>query len=315
MEAKITVNAFLIKCFALSQRRTIKDLNCGKRYSGNSIINGAVPPFCDVCLINKTQTIAVIIPTTYIEYVIRSTDLNPKASAIPPAIATKIGSFAPQEKNGITLIVAVLSLSSASVRVLTIAGTEQPNPIIIGMNALPDKPKLRNILSKIKATRAIYPVSSMMAKNKNNTKICGKKPKIANKPAKAPSQTKLDNQAGAPLIQPSTSPVNQPKVISKALKSKTPGELIPPSCQIIPSQAVPANEGVTFLNNPPKNNKFSENVKWKIVNKITAKSNKPNTLCVKTLSILSDLLFLTFCASSSFSLETFFTEWKCSVIY
>ena len=165
-----------------------------------------------------------------------STYWKPNASAIPPEIATKIGSFAPQEKNGITLIVAVLSLSSASVRVLTIAGTEQPNPIIIGMKALPDKPKLRNILSKIKATRAIYPVSSKMAKKRNNTKICGKKPKMANKPDKAPSHTKLDNHAGAPLIQPWTRSVNQENVISNALNNKTPGELIPPSCQIIPSQ-------------------------------------------------------------------------------
>ena len=66
-----------------------------------------------------------------------------------------MGNFAPQEKNGMTLIVAVLSLSSARVRVFIIAGMEHPKPIIIGMNALPDSPNLRNILSRMNATRAI----------------------------------------------------------------------------------------------------------------------------------------------------------------
>ena len=76
-------------------------------------------------------------------------------STIAPAIAVKIGSLAPQLKNGITLTVAVLSFSEAKVLVLIIAGTEQPKPIIIGINALPDKPNFLKILSKINATRAI----------------------------------------------------------------------------------------------------------------------------------------------------------------
>lgn len=66
-----------------------------------------------------------------------------------------MGSFAPQLKKGITLMVAVRSFSSASVRVLIIAGSEQPKPIIIGINALPERPKRRKILSRMNATRAI----------------------------------------------------------------------------------------------------------------------------------------------------------------
>ena len=158
------------------------------------MINGAASPFKVVFLKIKTDTIATIIPQTYIEYVIKSTYWKPKALEIPPAIATRIGNLAPQEKNGITLIVETFSFSSASVLVLIIAGTEQPKPIIIGIKALPDKPNLRKILSKIKATRAIYPVSSIIEKNKNNTKICGKNPKMANKPVKTPSQRKPVNQ-------------------------------------------------------------------------------------------------------------------------
>ena len=76
-------------------------------------------------------------------------------TAIAPAMAVRIGSFAPQLKNGITRIVAVRSLSSASVLVLIIAGTEQPKPIIIGINALPESPNFLKSLSRMNATRAI----------------------------------------------------------------------------------------------------------------------------------------------------------------
>ena len=151
-------------------------------------------------------------------------------SAIAPAIPSKIGSFAPQEKNGITLTVAIFSLSSASVLVLIIAGTEQPKPIIIGIRALPDKPNLRNNLSKIKATRAIYPVSSIIEKNKNNNKICGRNPKIANKPVRTPSQRKPVNQCPSPNVEarpPFAVSIIALNDISNKLYKITPGELIP----------------------------------------------------------------------------------------
>ena len=72
-----------------------------------------------------------------------------------PAMAVSIGNFAPHEKNGITRTVAVLSLSSASVLVLIIAGTEQPKPMIIGINALPERPNFLNALSSMNAIRAM----------------------------------------------------------------------------------------------------------------------------------------------------------------
>ena len=104
-----------------------------------------------------------------------------------------------------TLIVAVLSLSSASVRVLIIAGMEQPKPIIIGINALPESPNLRKILSRMNATRAIYPLSSRMLKNMNSTRICGRKDKTENKPPSMPSHTSPCAHAEvAPSIAPLT---------------------------------------------------------------------------------------------------------------
>ena len=130
-------------------------LNLGNLYAGSSMINGGVSPCSVVCLIKSTHSIAVQIPKRYIPYVITSALLTPKNDTIPPAIAVSMGSFAPHEKKGITLIVAVLSLSSASVRVFIIAGSEQPKPIIMGIKALPESPNLLKILSKTKAIRAM----------------------------------------------------------------------------------------------------------------------------------------------------------------
>ena len=124
-----------------------------------------------ILVIGLGAIIATIIPVKYIPKVIKSALPTPNKVTVAPAHAVKIGSFALQEKNGITLIVAVLSLSVAKVLVLVIAGIEQPKPIIIGIKALPLTPNLLKILSRIKATLAIYPLSSNIEKNKNSNKI------------------------------------------------------------------------------------------------------------------------------------------------
>ena len=64
---------------------------------------------------------------------------------------------------------------------------------------------------------------------------------------------------------------------------------------------MPSNEGVRF-NNLPNQNRFSENVKWNIKNRITRKIGIPAHLLVSTLSILSDLdnLVVSLASSSLF---------------
>ena len=181
-------------------------------------------------------------PMTYIAKVIISAFPMPKACTRPPAIAVKIGNLAPQEKNGITRTVAVLSFSSAKVLVLIIAGTEHPKPIIIGIKERPDKPNFLKIRSKIKATRAIYPESSRIEKNKNKNKICGKKPKTANKPPKTPSQIKPWSQLPS-SNQPLTQPVIQSVIFVKKFANITPGELIPASVKKRPSNILPLKQG------------------------------------------------------------------------
>ena len=77
---------------------------------------------------------------------------NPAASATAAAITERKVAFAPQVKNGMTRLVFVLSLSEASVRVLIIAGTPHPRPMILGIKARPETPKRRKARSRTKAT-------------------------------------------------------------------------------------------------------------------------------------------------------------------
>ena len=255
-------------------------------------MNGGISPFIVVERITKSDTNATAIPSTYMPYVIKSAWANPKASAMPPEIAVKIGSFAPQEKNGITRMVATRSCSSARVRVLIIAGTEQPNPIIIGINALPDTPNLRKILSKINATRAIYPLSSKMENSKNNTKIWGRKLSTENSPPSTPSAISPIAHSLAPAFsKPRTAKSPNADVpTSNKLNSITPGEFSPPAkntaFQTFSLSAPHHSPNAGMID--PKYRKSSENVIWNTANKITKNRGIPAHLFVSTLSTLSE---------------------------
>ena len=69
------------------------------------------------------------------------------------------------------------------------AGTVHPKPISIGTKLLPDNPIFLKILSMIKATRAIYPVSSRIERKKNSVTITGRKLNTLPTPFAAPSIT------------------------------------------------------------------------------------------------------------------------------
>ena len=106
-----------------------------------------------------------------------------------------IGIFAPHGMNVVVMIVILRSRSLSMVRLAITAGTPHPVPINIGINDFPDKPNLRKIRSMIKATRAIYPQSSKIAKKKNKTNICGTKPMTAPTPPIIPSTINPCNQS------------------------------------------------------------------------------------------------------------------------
>ena len=67
------------------------------------------------------------------------------------------------------------------------AGTEHPNPIIIGTKLLPERPNFLNILSITNAILAMYPLSSNNDRKKNNTTIMGKKLRTLPTPTNIPS--------------------------------------------------------------------------------------------------------------------------------
>ena len=181
----------------LSQRCIISAFPLGIRYAGSSIINGEISPRWVVFLISIILITATVIPNTYIHKLIKPPS-TPKNVPTAPETAASIGSFAPQEKKGMVLMVIVFSLSSARVLVFIIAGIEQPKPIIIGINALPDTPNFLNILSKIKATLAMYPESSNIDSNKSKNTICGTKESTPPRPPSTPSPTKLTIAGDAP---------------------------------------------------------------------------------------------------------------------
>ena len=81
------------------------------------------------------------------------------------------------------------SRSLGSVLVDMIAGTVQPNPISIGTMLLPDRPIFLSSLSIKKATRAMYPLSSIKERKKNRVTITGRKLKTEPTPEKIPSIT------------------------------------------------------------------------------------------------------------------------------
>ncbi len=99
-----------------------------------------------------------------------------------------IGNLAEQGMKVVTITVNRRSFSFSIVRLAITPGTPQPVAINMGINDLPDRPNLRNRRSMTNATRAMYPQSSKIAKQKNSTKICGKKPKPAPTPATMPSK-------------------------------------------------------------------------------------------------------------------------------
>ena len=68
----------------------------------------------------------------------------------------------------------------------------------MGMKDLPDSPKERNTLSIMKATRAMYPLSSNMEMKMNSTVIWGTKETTAPTPVIAPSVIKETSQSATP---------------------------------------------------------------------------------------------------------------------
>ena len=100
----------------------------------------------------------------------------------------------------VVIMVIRRSFSFSIVLVAIIPGTPQPELIKNGIKDLPDKPKRLKILSMMKATRAIYPQSSRIDRNKKTIAICGANPIGAPSPPIIPSTTKLISHSEQPMF-------------------------------------------------------------------------------------------------------------------
>ena len=80
----------------------------------------------------------MIIIANAMMYILGPTQLDSGKNTIENNVI--IGNFAPQGTNGVKIVVIFLSFSSSMVRVAITPGMAQPEPTIIGMIDLPDKP-------------------------------------------------------------------------------------------------------------------------------------------------------------------------------
>ena len=76
------------------------------------------------------------------------------------------GSFAPQGMNVTVMAVIRLSLSLSIVLDAITPGIPQPVPTRRGMKDFPESPKYLNTRSMTNATRAMYPISSRMTRQR-----------------------------------------------------------------------------------------------------------------------------------------------------
>ena len=133
-----------------------------------------------------------------------------------------MGSLAPQDMKGTRRMVIRRSFSFSIVLAPMTAGTVQPNPMSMGMNALPERPKCRSVRSMTKAARAIYPLSSSMERNRKSRAIMGRK--VSTPPT--------------PEISPSTSrPLSQPGARRAARALAAPGQSASSTNQAMPSES------------------------------------------------------------------------------
>ena len=95
--------------------------------------------------------------------------------------------LAPQGMKVAKITVILWSRTFSIVRAAITAGTPQPLPTSIGINDLPESPKLLKSLSMMKATLAMYPQSSRKARNKKTSAMMGTKPSTVQTPPITPS--------------------------------------------------------------------------------------------------------------------------------
>ena len=183
LHTRMIVPAFTIYALPRESMESTARFKLGILYSGSSIIKKDLRNLYPVTLFtSKAPRKTRAIPTRYI--------VGPTQEASAknaPANSAITGSFAPHGINGVSMAVALLSLSLRMVRHAMIPGMAQPVPITIGMTDFPERPTLLKIGSRTTVARAMYPQSSKSAIRKYITMTSGRKPTTAPTPPMIPS--------------------------------------------------------------------------------------------------------------------------------
>ena len=170
--------------------------------------------FLSIRCMTAATPIATSMPRIYMENAARKAYSAKNISAKSMYMVRR----ALQLMNGVTSITLNLSRLFSSAREAIIAGTVQPKPSSMGMNALPESPSLLIIPSMTYATLAMYPLSSRKASARKSMHMLGKKVMIVPTPLIMPSTSSevITGLAFADSSPPETAPVSASMPISKS---------------------------------------------------------------------------------------------------
>ena len=144
LHTRMIVPALIIYAFPRPSMEITALFRLGTLYSGNSMIKKDFLNLYPVmAFTNKAPSKIKRIPTKYIR--VPTQGVSGKNAPTNNAIT---GSFAPQGIRGVSMAVALLSLSFRIVRHAMIPGMAHPVPITIGITDLPESPTLLKIGSK-----------------------------------------------------------------------------------------------------------------------------------------------------------------------
>ena len=183
LHTKMMVPAFTMYALPRESIESVARFRLGILYSGSSMIKKDLRNLYPVILFtSKAPKKINTIPTRYM------VDPTHDASAKnAPANNAITGSFAPHGINGVSIAVALLSLSLRMVRQAMIPGIAHPVPMTIGITDFPESPTLLKMGSRTTVARAIYPQSSKRAIRKYITITSGRNPTTAPTPPIIPS--------------------------------------------------------------------------------------------------------------------------------
>ena len=151
LHTRMIVPAFTMYALPRDNMESVALFKLGSLYSGSSMIKKDFLYLWPVILFtNRAPSKINRIPAKYI-----SVPTHSASGKKAPTNSAITGSLAPQGMNGVSIAVALRSLSLRMVRQAIIPGIAHPVPITIGITDLPERPTFLKIGSNTTVARAI----------------------------------------------------------------------------------------------------------------------------------------------------------------